>query len=67
MEKVRNDNLNVRGTMNSMAECASLVFTRTEAKESYIRHAACRLARDTGKVFKVKSLKEQGTLVIRIA
>lgn len=67
MEKIRVNNLNVRGTMNTMAECASLVFARNEAKESYIRHAASRLARDTGKVFKVKSLKEKGTLVIRIA
>lgn len=67
MEKVRNDNLNVRGTMNTMAECASVIFTRDEANEGYIRHAASRLKRDAGKVFQVKSLKEKGTLVIRIA
>ena len=67
MEKMIETKVNVRGTMNALAECASIVFTRSEAKESYIRHAASRLARDTGKVFSVKSLKEQGTLVIRTA
>ena len=67
MEKVIETKMNVRGTMNTLEACASVIFARNEAKESYIRHAASRLARDTGKTFKVQSLKEQGTLVIRTA
>lgn len=67
MEKVIETRMNVRRTMNTLAACASVVFTRDEANEGYIRHTASRLKRDTGKVFQVKSLREQGTLVIRTA
>lgn len=63
MEKV----VNVRGTMNALREDASVVFGMSEAKDSYIRHTASKLKRDTGKEFKVNYQKGVGTKVTRIA
>ena len=58
---------NVRGTMNALQEKASVVFTTEEAQDSYIRHTASKLKRDTGKVFTVHYAKGVGTKVTRIA
>ena len=58
---------NVRGTMNTLPEQASVMFTMDEAKDSYIRHTASKLKRDTGKEFKVNYQKGIGTKVTRIA
>ena len=63
MEKVTN----VRGTMNALSEFDSVLFDMNEAKDSYIRHAASKLKRDTGKEFRVNYTKGVGTLVTRIA
>lgn len=63
MEKVTN----VRGTMNALHENASVMFTMEEAKDSYIRHAASKLKRDTGKEFTVNYQRGIGTKVTRIA
>ena len=58
---------NVRGTMNALPEQASVMFTMNEAKDSYIRHTASKLKRDTGKKFTVNYQKGVGTKVTRIA
>ena len=58
---------NVRGTMNALEESGSVMFTMEEAPDSYIRHTASKLKRDTGKVFKVHYHKGVGTKVTRIA
>lgn len=58
---------NVRGTMNALPERASVMFTMNEAKDSYIRHTASKLKRDTGKEFTVNYQKGIGTKVTRIA
>lgn len=58
---------NVRGTMNALPEQASVMFTMSEAKDSYIRHTASKLKRDTGKEFTVNYQKGVGTKVTRIA
>ena len=53
--------------MNALQEKASVVFTTEEAQDSYIRHTASKLKRDTGKVFTVHYHKGVGTKVTRIA
>lgn len=58
---------NVRGTMNALQEQESVMFTKEETPDSYIRHTASKLKRDTGKVFTVNYLKGIGTKVTRIA
>ncbi len=58
---------NVRGTMNTLAIYDSVMFSMTEAKDSYIRHTASILKRDTGKEFTVNYQKGIGTKVTRIA
>lgn len=58
---------NVRGTMNALQEQGVVMFTMDEAKDSYIRHIASKLKRDTGKEFKVNYFKGIGTRVTRIA
>jgi hypothetical protein len=58
---------NVRGTMNALQEQGSVMFTKEEAPDSYIRHTASKLKRDTGKVFKVNYQRGVGTKVTRIA
>ena len=58
---------NVRGTMNTLATYDSVMFSMTEAKDSYIRHTASKLKRDTGKEFTVNYQKGIGTKVTRIA
>ena len=58
---------NVRGTMNALQRQDSVMFTMEEAQDSYIRHTASKLKRDTGKVFKVNYHKGAGTKVTRIA
>ena len=63
MEKVTN----VRGTMNALNAYDSVMFGMDEAKDSYIRHAASKLKRDTGKEFTVNYQKGIGTKVTRIA
>lgn len=63
MEKV----VNVRGTMNALKEDASVMFGMNEAKDSYIRHTASKLKRDTGKQFRVNYQRGIGTKVTRIA
>ena len=59
--------MNVRGTINALNECDSVMFGMNEAKDSYIRHTASKLKRDTGKEFRVNFTKGIGTLVTRIA
>ena len=61
------ERINVRGTMNTLATYDSVMFTMNEAKDSYIRHTASKLKRDTGKEFKVNYFKGIGTRVTRIA
>lgn len=61
------ETVNVRGTMNALQEHASVMFTMEEAPDSYIRHTASKLKRDTGKVFRVNYQKGVGTKVTRIA
>jgi hypothetical protein len=63
MEKVTN----VRGTINALETTASVLFTMDEAPDSYIRHTASKLKRDTGKEFTVNYKKGIGTRVTRIA
>lgn len=63
MEKV----VNVRGTMNALRAGNSVMFGMNEAKDSYIRHTASKLKRDTGKEFRVNYTKGIGTTVTRIA
>jgi hypothetical protein len=63
MEKV----INVRGTINALATYDSVIFSMTETKDSYIRHTASLLKRDTGKEFTVNYQKGIGTKVTRIA
>lgn len=58
---------NVRGTINALETTASVLFTMDEAPDSYIRHTASKLKRDTGKVFTVNYKKGIGTRVTRIA
>ena len=58
---------NVRGTMNALQEQESVMFTKEETPDSYIRHTASKLKRDTGKVFTVNYQKGVGTKVTRIA
>lgn len=58
---------NVRGTMNALQEQESVMFTKEETPDSYIRHTASKLKRDTGKVFTVNYQKGIGTKVTRIA
>ena len=58
---------NVRGTMNALEEQESVMFTKEETPDSYIRHTASKLKRDTGKVFKVNYQRGVGTKVTRIA
>lgn len=53
--------------MNALNQNASVTFTTDEAPDSYIRHVASRLKRDTGKVFRVNYTKRIGTTVTRIA
>ncbi|MBQ2045314.1 MAG: hypothetical protein II261_10825 [Bacteroidaceae bacterium] len=53
--------------MNALQEQGSVMFTMEEAPDSYIRHTASKLKRDTGKVFKVNYHKGVGTKVTRIA
>lgn len=65
MEKVVS--VNVRGTMNALDAGSSVMFTMHEAPDSYIRHTASKLKRDTGKVFKVNYTKGVGTKVTRLA
>lgn len=61
------ETVNVRGTMNALNNNASVTFTMAEAKDSYIRHTASKLKRDTGKEFTVNYQKGVGTKVTRIA
>ena len=63
MEKV----VNVRGTINALNENASVMSAMNEAKDSYVRHTASKLKRDTGKEFRVNYTKGIGTTVTRIA
>lgn len=63
MEKVTN----VRGTINALETYNSVMFGMNEAKDSYIRHTASKLKRDTGKEFRVNYQKGIGTTVTRIA
>ena len=63
MEKV----INVRGTINALATYDSVIFSMNETKDSYIRHTASLLKRDTGKEFVVNYQKGIGTKVTRIA
>ena len=58
---------NVRGTMNALEEQESVMFTKEETPDSYIRHTASKLKRDTGKEFTVNYHKGVGTKVTRIA
>ena len=58
---------NVRGTINSLPTKGSVMFTLNEAPDSYIRHTASKLKRDTGKEFRVNYHKGIGTKVTRIA
>ena len=58
---------NVRGTINSLPTQGSVTFTLNEAPDSYIRHTASKLKRDTGKEFRVNYHKGIGTKVTRIA
>lgn len=58
---------NVRGTMNALETSGCVMFTKDEAPDSYIRHTASKLKRDTGKVFRVNYQKGIGTKVTRIA
>lgn len=58
---------NVRGTIDALATYSSVMFSIGEAKDSYIRHAASKLKRDTGKEFTVNYRKGVGTMVTRIA
>lgn len=58
---------NVRGTMNALPIYGSVMFSIDEAKDSYIRHTASKLKRDTGKEFTVNYQKGIGTKVTRIA
>lgn len=58
---------NVRGTMNALETNGCVMFTIKEAKDSYIRHTASKLKRDTGKEFTVNYQKGIGTRVTRIA
>lgn len=58
---------NVRGTMNALENYDSVMFSIGEAKDSYIRHTASKLKRDTGKEFRVNYQKGIGTMVTRIA
>lgn len=58
---------NVRGTMNSLDTGTSVMFATGEAPDSYIRHTASKLKRDTGKVFTVNYTKGVGTKVTRLA
>ena len=57
----------VRGTMNALRTGNSVMFEMNEAKDSYIRHTASKLKRDTGKEFRVNYTKGIGTTVTRIA
>lgn len=61
------ETINVRGTMNALDLFNSVMFTMSEAKDSYIRHTASKLKRDTGKEFRVNYKKGVGTLVTRLA
>lgn len=61
------ETINVRGTMNALENKEQVMFTMTEAKDSYIRHTASKLKRDTGKTFTVNYQKGIGTMVTRIA
>ena len=61
------ETINVRGTINTLATYDSVMFTMNEAKDSYIRHTASKLKRDTGKEFIVNYQKGIGTKVTRIA
>lgn len=61
------ETINVRGTMNTLATYDSVMFALNEAKDSYIRHTASKLKRDTGKEFVVNFKRGIGTLVTRIA
>ena len=61
------ETINVRGTINSLPTYGSVVFAQNEAPDSYIRHAASKLKRDTGKQFIVNYQKGIGTKVTRIA
>lgn len=58
---------NVRGTIDALQEGCSVLFTRDEASDSYIRNAASVIKRDTDKVFRVNYTKGIGTRVTRIA
>ena len=58
---------NVRGTINALSKDADVMFSPDEAKDSYIRHTASKLKRDTGKEFTVNYQKGIGTKVTRIA
>ena len=58
---------NVRGTMNTLGRKESVIFSVSEAKDSYVRHTAAILKRDTGKVFRVNYIQNVGTRVTRIA
>ena len=58
---------NVRGTMNALPTYETVMFSMDEAKDSYIRHTASKLKRDTGKEFTVNYQKGIGTKVTRIA
>ena len=53
--------------MNALETYGCVMFTIGEAKDSYIRHTASKLKRDTGKVFTVNYQKGIGTRVTRIA
>ena len=53
--------------MNALNAYDSVMFGMDEAKDSYIRHTASKLKRDTGKEFTVNYQKGIGTKVTRIA
>lgn len=58
---------NVRGTMNALPTYESVMFSVRETNDSYVRHVASKLKRDTGKEFTVNYQKGIGTRVTRIA
>ena len=66
-ERMKIETINVRGTMNALNAYESVMFAIGETKDSYIRHTASKLKRDTGKEFKVNYFKGIGTRVTRIA
>ena len=51
------ETINVRGTMNALNAYESVMFAIGETKDSYIRHTASKLKRDTGKEFTVNYQK----------